>query len=207
MPRAFIGSVIPCTVCGKPMRLSPSQEGRQFCSKKCYGQDRLRTADTFWDKVDQSGGPDACWSWTGPKAGGQHGKYGHLVYHRAHVYAHRLAWELTNSPVTGDLFVLHSCDNPICCNPTHLFLGDHQANMDDMVSKGRSSAGKPRPDAKILRGEDHPGAKLTNEQAEELRTRYASEEISQYALAQEYGVHPMTVYRIIRGHRYEANFH
>jgi hypothetical protein len=52
--------------------------------------------------------------------------------------AHRVAWIIKNGPIQGGLYVLHKCDNRMCCNPDHLFLGTHQDNMDDMRSKGRS---------------------------------------------------------------------
>lgn len=53
-------------------------------------------------------------------------------------YAHRVAWLIAKGQIESNLFVLHKCDNPLCCNVDHLFLGTHQDNMDDMKRKGRS---------------------------------------------------------------------
>lgn len=93
------------------------------------------------------GDADACW----PFVGGGHNRVG---WHRTissrdssgkkHNYlAHRVAYELFTGP-PGDLFVLHRCDNPVCCNPSHLFLGTQSDNCKDMWGKGRGRPGSPR---------------------------------------------------------------
>ncbi len=88
------------------------------------------------DRVDRSGGPDACWPWTGPR---DHKGYGRVG--RSHK-AHRLAWESVNGPIPQmpghhGACVLHRCDEPPCCNPAHLFLGTNRDNVADMKRKGR----------------------------------------------------------------------
>ncbi|MGH7024521.1 MAG: HNH endonuclease signature motif containing protein [Caulobacteraceae bacterium] len=54
-------------------------------------------------------------------------------------YAHRLAWELANGPIPDGLLILHKCDNPVCCNPDHLFLGTAADNHADCAAKGRAA--------------------------------------------------------------------
>lgn len=95
--------------------------------------------DRFWSRVDQSGGPDACWPWTGcTKPGG----YGFIMHKRRARLTHRVA--LSGSlDVQPGMMACHSCDNPICCNPAHLFWGTAQDNSDDCAAKGRKR-GAPR---------------------------------------------------------------
>lgn len=101
----------------------------------------ISLADRFWMKVDK-GASDDCWLWIG--AG--HGKsYGGFSYKGRSVPAQRISWLLAHGAEPPEhLFVCHKCDVPKCVNPAHLFLGDHQANMDDMVQKGRSTRIHPR---------------------------------------------------------------
>lgn len=51
--------------------------------------------------------------------------------------AHRVSWALYNGPILGDLLVCHTCDNPSCTNPEHLFLGTQSDNLKDSVRKNR----------------------------------------------------------------------
>lgn len=84
-----------------------------------------------------------CLVWSGAcndKGYGQMGIGGHRL-----AYAHRIAWVLAHGELDDEVLVLHCCDNPPCCNPDHLFLGTHQANSDDKISKGRFVRGAGRP--------------------------------------------------------------
>lgn len=97
--------------------------------------------------------------------------------------AHRVAWAIFKHPITPDQHVLHDCDNPLCVNIDHLFLGDQQANMADKVSKGRQ-----------LRGGSHPMAKISEAQAIAIRCdprKYTE-------IAEAYGVSVPTISDIKR---------
>lgn len=91
----------------------------------------------FYSKVTV-GGQDECWLWLASLDRHGYGRYWDGENKRI-VGAHRFAFYLANGYLPE--MVLHSCDVRHCCNPKHLFAGDHQANMDDMVQKGRAKAG------------------------------------------------------------------
>lgn len=131
--------------------------------------------ERFLAKLDRDGGGfQTCWPWRGSIT---RGGYGQLSHGSAAVYAHRIAYLLWNGPIPDRQLVLHRCDNPPCCNPTHLFLGTHQDNADDCVAKGRSRGRSPV-------GERMWNSKLTEALVREIR---ASDE-PQKALAQRVGV-------------------
>lgn len=103
-----------------------------------------------------------CWLWLGTERGSN--GYGGIKVNGKPMAAHRYSWELANGPVPIGMLVCHRCDVPACVNPAHLFLGTHQDNADDKVSKGRQVKGdKWRAAALHLvkRGEDRQDAKLT----------------------------------------------
>lgn len=97
-------------------------------------------------------GADECWGWKkaiNPQPGYPECRYG-VGGKSKMVRAHRVAYEMMNGPIAPGMFVLHSCDNRVCTNPSHLSLGDHQANMDDMMRKGRAGRSPSCPE-EILR--------------------------------------------------------
>lgn len=98
--------------------------------------------ERFWEMVDCSGGPDACWKSAGSVVGGGYTRIrtGGQAGGREE-YVHRVAWELFVCPIPRGNSVLHRCDNRLCANPAHLFLGNHQDNMRDMAAKGRGTSG------------------------------------------------------------------
>jgi hypothetical protein len=98
----------------------------------------MRTAplvERFWAKVERRG-PDECWPWLGGKA--RRG-YGMIRADGRQRPASRVAWSIAhNAPFPPDKFACHTCDNPSCVNPTHIWPGTPGDNMRDMVAKGRS---------------------------------------------------------------------
>lgn len=145
-------------------------------------------SDRFWSKVDRSGGPDACWPWTGTR--GVRG-YGQITHGKNGRYrAHRLAWELHNGSPPGELLVCHSCDNPPCCNPAHLFLGTPAANMEDKMAKGRHRFFAPV-------GEANGRSTFTPEIVRRIRSLYPAN--SQYEIAALIGCSRGAVASVLSG--------
>lgn len=155
-----------------------------------------------------------CWVWRKAKTAAG---YGQMRIGKRPIYTHRLAFELSLSrPLLAQEFVCHHCDNPSCCNPDHLFLGDVRSNAADMVSKERSATGdrngsrthperlargdrspsRMRPE-RLPRGECCNFAKLTESQVRGMRESYASGCVSRQDLAYAYGVSVAMVRLII----------
>lgn len=124
-----------------------------------------------------------CWEWQG---GLSHG-YGRIGNNNKTYSTHRVAYEYYKGEIAAGLFVCHHCDNPKCCNPDHLFLGDQDANMKDMANKRRHS-----------HGQDTPNSKLTSEQVEEIRA-LVSTGCKQKDVAMVFNISSSNVSKIMTG--------
>lgn len=126
-----------CLHCGTLFESWPSQD-RKFCSTACghHGKS-AHLVQRFLDKVHIK--PSGCWEWSGSLRSDGYGEI--RVTNNKHFRTHRLMWELVNGDIPKGKMVLHKCDNPACCDPNHLFLGDQQINMKDRDNKGRVPSG------------------------------------------------------------------
>lgn len=130
-----------------------------------------------------------CWVWTGASNGKG---YGWFEIQRRRVMVHRFIYEKCVGGIPGGLLVLHNCpsgDNPACCAPAHLWIGDAGDNNRDCVTKGR-----------------HASAKLMPGQIEEIHLRLASGArgiVKQ--LAEEYGVTPTAICNIRKGRTWRCS--
>ena len=119
-----------------------------------------------------------CWLWIGCKDKDGYGRKG---IKKKTFKAHRIAYFLHYGILPDDKLVCHSCDNPSCVNPKHLFLGDWNDNVQDMMKKGRYvQGGKPHP------GEKNGRALMKEKEVREIYSKYKKKPYSE--LAKEYGV-------------------
>lgn len=148
---------------------------------------RQTLVQAFWDRVRKTEG---CWLWEGlvKKTG-----YGFLAKRTTSPIqaAHRLSWKLHFGEIQDGLCVCHKCDNKLCVNPEHLFLGTAAENIYDCVKKGRHA-----------RGERRWSAKLTVAQVLEIRSRHQSGSSTRRQLANEYGIGVTAIGKIVLRERW-----
>lgn len=139
-------------------------------------EDLLRRFWAFVEPEPNSG----CWLWTGANVRG----YGVLALgapSRRKILVTRLSYMVFVGPLAADEKACHSCDNPPCCNPAHLFRGTQIDNMRDASVKGRL-IGRP-----VGRGERHHRSRLTTEAVLLIRSRYSAGEHAP-ALAEQFAI-------------------
>lgn len=126
-----------------------------------------------------------CIEWTGAKSGDG---YGTVSVDGKQKAAHRVAWENANGPIPSGLWVLHKCDNPLCVNPDHLFIGTAKDNTQDCIRKGRRNT---------QRGSRLPQSKLDEETVRRIKQLRGTKRQSQ--IAREFGVSDASVSLIMSG--------
>lgn len=139
----------------------------------------------------QRGNDSDCWIWKGSKCSKG---YGHFSMRQSGVEiktysAHRISWAIENNSIIPEkMMICHTCDNPSCVNPNHLYLGTGFDNNKDTVNRGRANRKS---------GNDCSWSKLTENDVLDIR----SSNDSQTSLAKKYGVSQPHISRIISGDR------
>ena len=135
-----------------------------------------------------------CWIWRGGKFNHGYGAIsaGSRRSGRRLLLAHRVVYEHLRRRIPTGMKACHHCDNKLCVNPDHIFIGAQADNVADMIKKGR---------ANWRRGEAHYAVKLTDAQVRALRRAYATGVISQEALGRKYGISQTHVSALVRGQK------
>jgi hypothetical protein len=190
-----------CEACGKEFYVWASnlkQTPGRWCGQACYLKWRHSpsvAAQRFWTHVDTSG---ECWEWQ--SVCGEDG-YGQFWFRSDFVRAHRFAYQITHGEIGDGMLICHTCDNPKCVRPEHLFQGTPAENSADMARKGRAASGDRHVSRlypeRLMQGDRHYGAKLTQSQVDDIRRRFAAGGETQAGLAREYGVSRSAVYLIV----------
>jgi hypothetical protein len=189
------GIVIPIIIYPNGKRITPGVHNKK---KYCSSAHVLRTGrhllrlERVWDRVDIH--PNACWLWTGPadKDG-----YGDFRFNYKNFKAHRAVFILTRGlkDLSRDQWVLHRCDNPPCCNPSHLFLGNCLINNQDKIAKGR---------ANMRRGSAHKCAKLSEDDVRYILRESGGRRAKPYRgfyarMSERFNVGHVTILCVVKG--------
>lgn len=175
----------------KEMKLSPDEREKIRCDRA-----NERMIRNFWRKIDKKK-EDECWIWKGAKSNQSLYTlkyYGFFKFNGITISAHRASYIMYNGNVPEGVSVLHKCDNGLCVNPHHLFLGTQEDNVKDMFNKRRNPN---------LKGEKNPNSKLTLEQVYEIRNLYKTNKYTYYKLGIMFGVSLGMIAFIIRNENWK----
>ena len=155
------------------------------------------SAANFWMRVHKT--KDGCWNWLWGK---NNSGYGTLLWEGRVVCAHRVAAYLSGlvdtvlapKDRTKGGFILHQCDNTLCCNPEHFKIGTYAENQLEAYARSRRNASK---------GSSHTNSKLTDEQIRFIRSEYKKGTFYQQELADKFEVSQRIICMIVRKESYK----
>lgn len=156
----------------------------------------------FWSYVEKT--PDGCWRWKNKPNIGGYGMFGQQrkVLHGAH----RVSFFIANGPFDSEKFVCHTCDNPICVRPDHLWLGTAQDNNRDRSIKNRTRKGDAHHwhyNKEQFFGTRNAASKLTDEVVIQIRKDRKELKMTYYKLAEKYGVSFGNIWKITSGRNWK----
>lgn len=137
---------------------------------------------------------NSCWLWSSAKI-----KTGYGIFYKDRknkaIYAHRFSFELYKGPIVGNNKICHSCDNPSCVNPEHLWQGSQKDNLQDMYKKKRNN--QPR-------GATCSSSKLTEKDVLFIREQKRLNTSTQKELSVKFGVAESTISRLLNGEHWRS---
>lgn len=155
------------------------------CSRACYFRSKKvkQVQERIWSKIEVLGNEE-CWPYKEKL-----NEHGYGVFHIKHksLLAHRVIYQLSKGEIPAGMIIMHSCDNPSCCNPAHLTLGTQQDNIRDMNNKGRGVTPF---------GEKCHKSKLKESEVRKIRDLQGSKNHKE--LAEMFGVTPSNVLFILK---------
>jgi len=188
--------IVSCAGCGKPIERNRHQITRNahnYCSHSCSQLNRNGSIkERFWKNVNKNGPyckqcGSRCWVWTGHV---NEDGYARFYFNNISMLVHRLAWSAYyKQDIPDGILVCHTCDNPACVRPGHLFLGTHADNNADRDAKGRGI---------VLKGEEIGSSRLTDVEVKQIRELYATGKYKQGELGAMFGVSQSAVWRVVR---------
>ena len=146
----------------------------------------------FYKKIEKT---DYCWVWLGAKTGSGYGVV--RGPDSRMMGAHVASYLIHNGPIEVGQQICHICDNKLCVNPNHLFIGTQLDNMHDMISKGRQATGE-KLNHPSQKGELNSGSKLTEDQVIKEKKLY-SEGYRQCEIMRLLGITRANIWAIVHG--------
>lgn len=157
--------------------------------KDIYSEEDLRLFFNLLEKTD-----NGCWEWTGAVRN-EKDRYGIFYFKKSKISigTHRFSWIYHNNVIIPtQVFVCHKCDNKICSNPDHLFIGSCRENILDAKKKGL-----------LAMGEKAGMAKLTDKSVREIKLAWNNGSGTQSSLARKYNVKQSNIWLIVNGKAWE----
>jgi hypothetical protein len=199
-----------CPQCGNDFRVRlcylKGPNRALYCCRACRTEARRASAcERAWQRLqarlERRGN---CLVWTGPvdKDG-----YGEIYDGTKRIRVHHLAWVRVNGPVPEGILLRHVvCDNPPCCEESHLAPGTQADNIADRHQKGRDARGdrhgsKTHPE-RIPRGPTSPAAKFSASEVRAIRAEYDAGGITKAELSRKYGMSDTSMGRLVMRQTY-----
>ena len=150
-----------------------------------------------FNKYIQKGKQDECILWTG---GRFYNGYGQFRLGKKKIKAHRFSFVIHKGPIPEGMLVCHRCDNPICVNPDHLWLGTSKQNSEDRDKKGRMGdcGACCKKTTGMFKGVKNPAAKITQADADSIRKKYTTGKYTYRKLAKIFYLSSASIANVIK---------